>query len=68
MSGPPRFECSDLRITAGADVAFVTARGLCCGPDESGRPAELEFRLTMGLRKHAGQWLIEHEHHSVPSQ
>ena len=67
MAGPPKFEFSDLRITAGHDVAFATGHGRCFGPDESGKPAELDFRLTMGLRKRNGQWIVEHEHHSVPA-
>jgi uncharacterized protein (TIGR02246 family) len=54
MSEPPKFELSDIRITAGSDVAFATARGECLGPDDSGKPAELEFRLTIGLRKLEG--------------
>jgi ketosteroid isomerase-like protein len=67
MSEPPKFELSDIRITAGSDVAFATARGECLGPDDSGKPAELEFRLTIGLRKIDGDWVVEHEHHSVPA-
>lgn len=67
MSGPPRFEFSDVRITAGLDVAFATAHGRCFGPDESGNPADLDFRLTIGLRKSGGQWIVEHEHHSLPA-
>lgn len=67
MAGPPKFELSDVRITAGQEVAFVTAHGKCFGPDESGKAEELDFRLTLGLRKIAGQWIIEHEHHSVPA-
>ena len=67
MAGPPKFEFSDVRITAGAGVAFVTAHGHCFGPDDAGKPADLHFRLTMGLRKIDGQWTVEHEHHSVPA-
>ncbi|HEX4507339.1 MAG TPA: SgcJ/EcaC family oxidoreductase [Alphaproteobacteria bacterium] len=67
MSGPPKFEFSNIRITAGADVAFVTAHGHCYGPDDHGKPADLDFRLTMGLRKIDGQWIVEHEHHSIPA-
>ena len=67
MSEPPKFQLSDVRITAGSDVAFVTARGECLGPDDSGKPAEVEFRLTIGLRKIGGNWVVEHEHHSVPA-
>lgn len=67
MSQAPKFDVSDIRITAGADVAFVTAHGTCFGPDESDEPAELDFRLTMGLRKVRGEWIVAHEHHSVPA-
>ncbi|WP_413989995.1 YybH family protein [Labrys okinawensis] len=66
-SGPVKFEFSDIRITAGEDVAFATAHGHCYGPDDDGKPTDLDFRLTMGLRKIAGEWIIEHEHHSVPA-
>ncbi len=67
MSQAVKFDFSDIRITAGADVAFVTAHGKCFGPDDSGSPADLDFRLTMGLRKIDGEWIVEHEHHSVPA-
>jgi len=63
MAGPPRFELSDVRITAGRGVAFVTAHGKCFGPNESGSAEELDFPLSVGLRKTAGQWIVEHEHH-----
>src|SRR5215469_6327197 len=62
-----KFEFSDIRITAGTNVAFVTAHGHCYGPDDNGSPAPLDFRLNMGLRKIGGEWIIEHEHHSVPA-
>lgn len=67
MSQPPKFEFSDIRVTAGSDVAFVTAHGKCFGPDDAGKPSELDFRLTMGLRKTGGEWIIEHEHHLIPA-
>ena len=67
LSQPAKFDFSDIRITAGADVAFVTAHGKCFGPDDNGSPADLDFRLTMGLRKIGGEWIVEHEHHSVPA-
>lgn len=67
MAGPPKFELHDVRITAGQEVAFVTAHGKCLGPDRHGRAEELSFRLTLGLRKSDGRWIIEHEHHSVPA-
>ena len=67
MASPPKFELSDVRITAGQEVAFVTAHGRCFGPNGRGGAEELDFRLTLGLRKSDGRWAIEHEHHSVPA-
>ena len=34
---------------------------------EAGKREELKFRLTIGLKKIANQWMIAHEHHSLPS-
>jgi uncharacterized protein (TIGR02246 family) len=67
VAGPVTFHFTDIRITAGADVAFVTAHGHCTSPNDQGVHEPLDFRLTMGLRKIAGEWIIEHEHHSVPA-
>ena len=67
MASTPKFELSDVRITAGQEVAFVTAHGKCFGPNGRAGVEELDFRLTLGLRKSDGRWVIEHEHHSVPA-
>jgi len=32
-----------------------------------GERINLDFRLTIGLRKMDGQWTIVHEHHSIPA-
>jgi uncharacterized protein (TIGR02246 family) len=66
-SDPVRFEIQEMDITAGADVAFAFASMLCAGAGSDGKPEPLDFRLTMGLRKVDGQWMIAHEHHSVPA-
>ncbi len=63
---PVQFDFRDIAITAGNDVAFATATGRCCDLS-SGEKVDLEFRLTMGFRKHDGRWLITHEHHSIPA-
>jgi uncharacterized protein (TIGR02246 family) len=58
------FEIVELDVTAGDDVAFAHALLRC------GKPAELEadpdnrLRLTIGLRKIDGRWVVAHEHHS----
>ena len=61
------FDITEMNITAGDDVAFVTALMRCAGTEENGERIELEFRLTIGLRKIGGQWIVMHEHHSIPA-
>src|SRR5882757_1097961 len=46
---PIRFDIMDLQITAGNDVAFAMAL-MRCAVMEDGN-ADLDFRLTVGLRK-----------------
>jgi ketosteroid isomerase-like protein len=64
---PVTFEFRDVVVTAGTDVAFATAIGRCHDLS-SGEVVELDFRLTMGFRKHDGRWRIVHEHHSLPAE
>ena len=61
------FDLSEIAVTAGADVAFATALIHCRGTDGNGNKVTTEGRLTVGLRKIAGQWTVTHEHHSEPS-
>ncbi|MGH7203738.1 MAG: nuclear transport factor 2 family protein [Candidatus Levyibacteriota bacterium] len=42
--------------------------GHCSGTNAKGEEENIEFRLTVGLRRENGKWLIEHEHHSLPSE
>jgi ketosteroid isomerase-like protein len=63
---PVEFDLRNVEITAGTEVAFATAIGRC-GDLSSGKKVELEFRLTMGFRKHDGRWRVVHEHHSIPA-
>ena len=64
---PVTFDIEEMTVTAGADVAFAAASMRCAGHEASGEDVELEFRLTVGLRKIDGNWVILHEHHSVPA-
>jgi uncharacterized protein (TIGR02246 family) len=65
---PVTFHFTEVEITAGTDVAFVTAVGHCVTTDKVGQREPLDFRLTMGLRKgNDGRWIITHEHHSLPA-
>ena len=62
------FEIVGLDVTAGADVAFATAL-LRCGTEEAlEKDPDNRLRLTVGLRKEGGRWLVSHEHHSLPAR
>jgi ketosteroid isomerase-like protein len=60
-----KFELRDLNVSAGGDLAFATAL-LDCAGTELGKPVQYTLRLTVCLRKEAGQWIVVHEHHSEP--
>ena len=64
---PAVFDITEMNITAGEDVAFVTALMRCVVTEVNKDRVDLEFRLTIGLRKIAGQWTVMHEHHSIPA-
>lgn len=64
---PAVFDITEMNITAGEDVAFVTALMRCVVTEVNREGVDLEFRLTIGLRKIAGQWIVMHEHHSIPA-
>jgi uncharacterized protein (TIGR02246 family) len=64
---PTVFDIDEMHVTAGSDVAFVAAAMRCAEREASGEDVELDFRLTIGLRKVEDQWVIVHEHHSVPA-
>jgi len=60
------FEIVELTVTAGTDVAFAHALLKCGTADELREHPERRLRLTIGLRKADGRWVVTHEHHSFP--
>ncbi len=58
------FEIESLDVTAGADVAFAYALLRCGTPAEFERAPDHRLRLTLGLRREDGRWVVAHEHHS----
>lgn len=64
---PVVFDISEIDITADDHVAFVVALMRCAGTERNGQAVELDFRLTIGLRKIDDQWIVVHEHHSIPA-
>jgi len=63
--GKGAFDLGELEIAAGSDVAFAYAI-LTCGTTDPA--SQFQVRLTVGLRKVNGDWLVTHEHHSVPTE
>lgn len=62
------FEIVLLEVTAGEDVAFAWALLRCGTDDELRKDPDNRLRLTVGLRKEGGSWVVAHEHHSFPDK
>ena len=60
------FEIVSLEVTAGNEVAYAHALLRCGTPQELADHPENRLRLTLGLRKEQGRWVVAHEHHSFP--
>ncbi|MFE0627860.1 YybH family protein [Streptomyces sp. NPDC058864] len=58
------FEIVSLEVTVGGDVAFAHALLRCGTAEDFARDPEARLRLTFGLRKRDGRWVVAHEHHS----
>jgi uncharacterized protein (TIGR02246 family) len=58
------FELVSLDVTAGEDVAYAFALLRCDTPEGLAENPEGRLRLTLGLRKERGRWIVAHEHHS----
>lgn len=61
------FEIVSLDVTAGDDVAYAHALLRCGTPQELAADPANRLRLTLGLRKEQGRWIVAHEHHSFPA-
>ncbi|GIE29416.1 hypothetical protein Ait01nite_024610 [Actinoplanes italicus] len=67
FEAPPRREVTQLEITTDGDVAFATSiDSLSAVPRGADEGFTLWFRVTLGLRRIDGRWLVTHEHESVP--
>ena len=60
------FDIEELDVVAGADVAYAFALLRCGTPEEHAAKPDNRLRLTLGLRKEQGRWVVAHEHHSFP--
>jgi uncharacterized protein (TIGR02246 family) len=62
------FEIVSLEVAAGPDVAFAHALLRCGTAEELEQDPDNRLRLTIGLRKEGGRWVVAHEHHSFPNK
>jgi uncharacterized protein (TIGR02246 family) len=60
------FDIVELDVVAGTDVAYAYALLRCGTPEEHAANPDNRLRLTIGLRKEGGRWVVAHEHHSFP--
>ena len=60
------FEIVSLDVTAGDEVAYAHALLRCGTRPELADNPENRLRLTLGLHKEHGRWVVAHEHHSFP--
>ena len=58
------FEIVELDVSAGDDLAYAFALLRCATPEYLSEHPEQRLRLTLGLRKQDGRWVVAHEHHS----
>jgi ketosteroid isomerase-like protein len=66
FKGPVKFDITDLAIATEGNLAFSHSIQRVRGTDTKGQPLDLTVRVTDGYRKIGGNWLIVHEHVSVP--
>ena len=64
--GPVGYRIRDLRITAGDDTALASYLYRVTGTMTNGSMVDMWVRSTVCLRKSGNDWLIAHEHTSVP--
>lgn len=60
IAGGAIFELLELDVTAGDSVAFAFAYALlrCGAPEDLAANSDVRLRITMGLRKVDGRWLV----------
>jgi ketosteroid isomerase-like protein len=64
--GSLKFEISELSVNTDRLMGFSHSIQRITGTDTKGRPVDLTVRVTDVYRKIKGNWLIVHEHVSVP--
>ena len=66
VKGPVNFSLSDLDISVGGNLAYSHSIQRVVSSNKKGRKTDMTVRVTDAYKKIDGQWLISHEHVSVP--
>jgi len=64
--GEVGYEITDLHVDASNDLALCRSLNHITGTRTDGEKTDVWVRATVGLRKIGGEWLVTHEHSSVP--
>ena len=64
--GPIGYEVRDLKITLGETAAFCHYLYKVSGTMKNGKEVSMWVRSTVCFRKSDGEWMVAHEHTSVP--
>ena len=64
FQGKGAFDLNELEIVASDDVAFCHSIVTCGSKNPED---QFKVRLSLGLRKINENWMVTHEHHSVPA-
>ena len=67
MQGPIDYEMNDLRMSWSENHAFCHFLSHVRGTRVSGEKADYWVRVTTCLQRANGQWLVAHEHVSMPA-
>jgi len=68
MQGPIDYEMTDLRVSMSESHAFCHCRSHVKGTRKNGDKADYWVRVTTCFQKANGQWLVGHEHVSMPAK
>ena len=66
FDGPITWDNRDVVVTAAEDVAFASMLSRVTGTLKNGTRIDMFFRKTLGLQRRGGQWVVTHDHASVP--
>ena len=66
-AGPIAYELRELNVTTQGELAFVHSLNHVVGTLTSGHTSELWVRWTACFRRIDGDWLVVHDHVSVPA-